>query len=528
MTPSGSHDAPAAVSPRLLLAVGLVAFVVRALHNQALLADPLYYHPLGGNTPYLELAERIAGGDFLPPGGAFTVSSPLYPYILAVLYKLFGAGSYYAVRLAGSVVDSGTCVLVAALACRRFGTVAGWVAGAGLAVYGPSIFFSTELAPVPYTLFLLSAALLLMDGEASWKRFGAAGLLLGLATATRPNVLLAGVVALAVPWGRGLPGARRLAGALAVGLAAGIAPVTLANLAAGGGFVPLTSSGGHNLYIGHNPTAQAQYTLPAPLDGDIFRSMKGLAESVEGHPLADGEVSGYYLRRAVGWAVTHPGRELRLFGRRALLLVNRFEATTYANYDYQKTYSPVLRWAPSFLWLFLLAAPGMLLAFNRRLLHLWIPVLTGAASVLLFFYIARLRVLVVPSLAVFAGAAAAGATTAWREGARRRLATGAIIAVAASLISALPLLRSDTSNEWNKAGGVLRLMGRFDEAAAALDRAAAANPDNPDTYRNLAVLYRQTGRAELAAQAEARAADLTARGVSEEEAFHKALEGATR
>lgn len=508
----------------MLLGVWLVAFVLRALHTQSLLADPLFYNPLGGNVPYLLMAERIAGGTFLPDG-AFTVNSPLYPYILAAVYKIFGVGSFYAARLMGAAVDAGTCALVALLATRHFGAVAGWAAGLILAAYGPAIFFAGELAPVPFTLFLLTLGLVMLDGEGRWWSFAVAGLALGLATGTRPNLLLAGLLALAVPAARCLPGARRLAGAVAVGFAVGLAPLTVMNMAASGNFTLLTLSGGHNLYIGHNPAAEAQYMLPAALDGDIFESMKALAEEAEGRDFQPEEVSGYYSRRAVSHVLRHPLREAGLTAKRALLLVNDFEATTYANLDYQRWYSPVLRWTPTFAWLLALAVPGMLLAWDRKRYHLWIPVLVAGVSVLGFFYIARLRVVMIPGLAVFAGAAVGRGVELWKSRARQSVAIAGILALLGFGLAKIQLLASDTSNDWNKAGGTLSMLGRFEEAEAALERARSANPRNPNTFLNLAALYRQTGRTDEAAVATAHAQALTAAEGQERVDFMEAVRG---
>jgi tetratricopeptide (TPR) repeat protein len=425
--------------------------------------------------------------------------------------------------MVGAVVDSGTCVLVALLATRHFGGMAGWAAGLLLAIYGPSIFFAAELAPVPFTLFLLMLAILWMDARGGWRTFAAAGLALGLATGTRPNLLLAGLLALAVPWALGLAHGRRLAGAIAVGLMVGIAPIAYMNLAASGHFTLLTLSGGHNLYIGHNPAAQAQYALPAALDGDIFENMKSLAEELEGRDVEPEEVSGYYTRKAVSHALSNPIDEARLAGTRALLLANEFEATTYANMDYHRWYSPILRWTPTFAWLLALAVPGFFLAWGRKRYHLWIPLLVASLSVLAFFYIARLRIVMVPSLAVFAGGTAGQVIFLARAGRWRPVAAVGAFALLGFGVAKLPLLASDTSNDWNKAGGVLRVMERFEEAEAALMRAREANPQNRNTYLNLAALFRQMGRPEEAAAAEAAVRELAAAAGRERVDFVEAL-----
>jgi hypothetical protein len=508
----------------MMLGVWSLAFTLRFLHNQALLADPLYFNPLGGNLPYLLMGQEIAEGNLLPSDGAFTVNSPLYPYFLAVMYRIFGVGAFYPIRLVTSALDAGTCVVVALLAEGYGGRIAGWAGGVALAVFGPMIFFATDLTPVPLTLFLLSLALLLLDGRGSLPRFAAAGLLLGIATGTRPNVLVAGVLALAVPFTRGLRHPRRLALGIAAGLALGIAPVTVANALSSGRVVLLTQSAGHNFYIGHNPEARAQYSLPGPLDGDIFESMKGLAEDVEGRPFEDSEVSGYYLRRGLGHVVSAPARELQLLGTRALMLVNDFEATTYSSYDYQKSYSAVLRWAPSLALLLLLAAPGAMTLVGRDRAHLWIPAITAAVSVLGFFYIARLRVVLVPSLGIFAGVAVAAVVRLVRDRSWPPLGQAAVVGVAALVVSLLPLLPRDTSNEWNKAGGVLMRDGRTEDAERAFERAREANPGNPNTYLNLGVLYRSVGRSDEADAVEAFAGAILAGEAAEGEAFRRALE----
>ena len=225
---------------------------------------------------------------------------------------------------------------------------------------------------------------------------------------------------------------------------------------------------------------------------------------------------------------TDPGRELELLGRRALLLVNDFEATTYANYDYQQAYSPLLRWAPSFSLLFALAIPGMMLGARRRLFHLWLPILSAAATVLLFFYISRLRVVMVPALGVFAGATIAVALAHLRTRDWRQLATVVIAASLAGALASLPLLRSDTSNEWNKAGGVLRMAGDLEGAEAAFLRARMENADNPNAWLNLAGLYEATARPDDAEAARRAAEEILARGADDADAYRRELENGTR
>src|SRR5262245_22680705 len=68
--------------------------------------DPLYYH---------EWALRIAGGD-LRGREAFEMS-PLYPYLLGFVYKLFGEGPIVP-RVLQSILGSLTCAGTALLGTR--------------------------------------------------------------------------------------------------------------------------------------------------------------------------------------------------------------------------------------------------------------------------------------------------------------------------------------------------------------------------------------------------------------------------
>jgi tetratricopeptide (TPR) repeat protein len=129
----------------------------------------------------------------------------------------------------------------------------------------------------------------------------------------------------------------------------------------------------------------------------------------------------------------------------------------------------------------------------------------------------------IPTLALMSGA------TVFRIGeliGSRRWATlvgSALLALAGFGFAKLPLLSSDPSNDWNKVGGVLRIMERFDEAEEALLRAEATNPRNPNTYRNLSVLYRQTGRMEEAVAAEVRAQEVAAEAEEARSGFVESL-----
>jgi 4-amino-4-deoxy-L-arabinose transferase-like glycosyltransferase len=104
---------------------------------------PLYHFPLGGHVAFLDEAERIAGGAFVP-AHAFTENSPYFAYLLGLVFTIAGGRDLLLARLLGIVADSVTAALVARIAGRRFGSVAGVTAGLLYAAYGPAIFFAAS------------------------------------------------------------------------------------------------------------------------------------------------------------------------------------------------------------------------------------------------------------------------------------------------------------------------------------------------------------------------------------------------
>jgi 4-amino-4-deoxy-L-arabinose transferase-like glycosyltransferase len=503
---------------RAEVAVGVLAVVLRLAHNAAMMTSPLYAVPLGGHVVFLDQAERIAGGAFVPER-AFSDNSPLFPYVLAVVFAVAGGRDLLLARLLGILVDGVTAMLVTRLATRRFGSLAGIVAGVLYATYGPAVFFAAELIYIPYALFFcVVTVLLLTNARATVGRGLAAGVTYGLATGFMPS-LLVGAPLLAVVAASGSIARTRMAraGAALLGVAIAIAPVTALNYAASGKLVLLTMSSGHAFYLGHNPQARAGYYLPdrvgavqAANRGSIFESMHRIAEEAEGHSIPDEAVSSYYFGKAWQHVAANPGLELRLLATRLAAFCNWYEATTYADFYFQREESVVLRALPTYTILFALSVVGLLTTRLRRELPLLLFPLTSLVTVLVFFYLARFRMPAVPFLCCFAGRGVASLVASVRRRRVRRLVPHAVAAAVALVVASWPMVAPDTSNEWNKVGTLYLAMKRYPDAESAFEHAAAANPGSPFAYLNLQRVYDATGATERAQEARAMADGLIA------------------
>lgn len=198
-----------------------------------------------------DLAQGGAG-----PAGAF-YQSPLYPYVLSVLYRLFGH-SLLAAGIFNACLDAATVVLLARLAQSLGGRGAGVATGIMAALFAPMVFYVAPPMKEPLSLFLFASFVALAFGAlrvATVWRFAAAGAVLGLAVITRGNALLLAPVLPVFAFLRWRRAALMPVAAFLLTLCAAIAPVTAHNLRAGGDFVLLTYDGGFNLYIGHSPYA---------------------------------------------------------------------------------------------------------------------------------------------------------------------------------------------------------------------------------------------------------------------------------
>ncbi len=130
----------------------------------------LHAHPLLqprgdlDTTYYVELAERVAGGDINLGGEPFFVS-PLYVYVLGVIFAIFGK-SLLAAQVVQTIGGIVAVCLIAWTARRWFGAAAGWTAGAlaigtGLFTFNEIAILQSSIDPLLTSLWLaaLTAAL---------------------------------------------------------------------------------------------------------------------------------------------------------------------------------------------------------------------------------------------------------------------------------------------------------------------------------------------------------------------------------
>ncbi|HEY0556547.1 MAG TPA: tetratricopeptide repeat protein [Thermoanaerobaculia bacterium] len=467
----------------LLAAVLALALVLRLAHLWAVHGQPFVAGLAMDSQEYDRWAQQIAAGDWL--GSRVFFQAPLYPYLLAMVYTLLGhrlalvyllqillaVAGCWALYRAGREMDSEGTGLAAALLA---------------AVYGPFLFYDTQILKeslaVTATSFLLwaLAAARASPGLARWL---GAGAILGVLALLRENALLLVPFLLPLAWRREdrWAGFARRGGVLVAGLALALLSVALRNGVVGGLFLPTTSQGGVNFYIGNHAGADGTYQpiVPGKQIPELERKEPArLAEQALGRRLSAGEVSSYWLDKALDWAREHPGDFLRLQLRKLGMFWSWYEWPDAVDYYYVKTVSPPLRLPLlEFGGAAILALAGAILA--RRRLAAFAPALLFAlgwmASTVIFFLFARYRLPVVPALLLLGAVTVAAIPDAWRSRRRQAIGLAAICAVAFLLPRAVGFTPRMDLVHYNL-GRLYEEQGRPDEASTEYRAALALNP----------------------------------------------------
>jgi dolichyl-phosphate-mannose-protein mannosyltransferase/tetratricopeptide repeat protein len=411
-----------------LAAILLLAFVLRLAHVLALRHLPLFDHLIVDSEFYDKWAQTIAAGDWMGGDRAFYYD-PLYPYVLAVIYRFFGH-DLLAVRLFQVALGVTTCGLVAMIGRRVGGRAVGNLAALMLAVYKPAIFQEGEVEKTALGVFLITAALLLVMRTSIRARL-ASGICLGLATLTRGNMLLLvplGVFYLLTEPGNskttasnaathasvkirllGQPG--RSGAAFLLGVFMVLAPVAWRNHMVSGEWILSTSQAGTNFYTGNNPdNSSGGYEFVPfvrPQTGFEESDFIAEAEARTGRKMSPGEVSSFWWVEGLKHIGAHPGFAARMFLQKVVLFWSDFELPDAWDMYFLSRYSPVL--AMPLLGMGLLLPLAVLGAFAGFRKYRDVRLLTGyiviySVSVVAFFVFSRYRIHIVPALVVLAAA----------------------------------------------------------------------------------------------------------------------------
>ncbi|MDD5136507.1 MAG: tetratricopeptide repeat protein [Candidatus Omnitrophica bacterium] len=385
---------------RPYIIIFFLAFALRLIYLNQIVQSPFFNFFIIDEFEYNRWAKEILSGKLL--WSAIPYHGPLYPYLLAGLYKIFGC-DYYIARLFGGVISSLSCVLMAHISWKSCGKRAGIIAGVIAAVYWPFIFWSGELVTETLAIFLNLIVFLLLWRARSDKRPGViflAGLSIGISAATRPNITA--LVPFVLVWIFMISRRKAfLKNALILisGMAVIIAPIALRHYLISGEFVLLQGHSGLGLFLGLNPHIDTIYNVRAGLTWD-----KWMLEPIRANMLSENSLSRYWIQQVILIISQEPLLFLKHIGENILLILSRFEICADKAILYNRNFSPLIFSLPGFWLVGPLGLGGAVLMWKkRRELALHYIFLAGTFLTLLpFLTSSRHRLFLVALLLIFA------------------------------------------------------------------------------------------------------------------------------
>lgn len=505
------------LDPRLLLGlVFLIALALRLLYLADVSGQPFFTAPIVDQASYDRWASQIAAtGDWL--GKEPFYQDPLYPYFLAVIYKIFGR-NLVLVYVFQCIFSAAAVFLIFGIGTRSFKDPrVGLMAALFWAFFQFDWFYQAQLDKTGLGTSLVILALwltLLVRDRPRLSSALPAGLVWGALFLYRGNFFLVGppvALWLAVTLYR-RRGRAALAPLLvfAVSLGAVLFLTALRNYVVSGQLILTTSQAGENFYLGNfqgNPWGTGVdppniRRVPEVEQADFEKE----ALRRTGKKLAAAELSRFWFRQGLREIAEDPAGALLRLGRKSLLIVNRHELSDMLDYDFFcSRYSRMLRVPLVGYWLvFALGLPGLVLAVIRRrggLLILY--VLSYAATLLLFYVLGRYRMPLAPAFLVLAAYGVVTGAEAVKQGDKKIiLVLGSCVLIAAA-VSYPRWLVSSAAQSYSNLGNVYARQGQWTESVGAYQEALDRNPKILEAWLGLGVALEQVNRwpeAEIAYQ----------------------------
>jgi tetratricopeptide (TPR) repeat protein len=483
------------------------ALAVRALYLATVVGDPFftYLEHIPDAHLFNNWAASIAAGKDLYGDQAFFIG-PLYGYFLAVIYKIFGQ-NLFLVRVIHIILGAATAAFVYSTARRAFNKTAALIAGFAWAVFLPALFFESLVLPAALVCFLVSVGLYaavvgLGENGKTW-HFAVAGSALGLAVLDRGNLVLAviaGAVLLAFVATR--PRWRTVV-AFVLPVVVLVAVTTVRNAVVARDFVPISSQGGVNFYIGNGPGAIGVYRTPFDISGRPetlnVTAATEIAEAATGREMKPSAVSNYWLARGLEQLRDNPWWGVRLYWQKLRLFANNLEVSLNADYYFMRFVTPFHLWVPPWFGLaFAFGLAGTILAFTERSPARWFLLVYAAAyalSVIAFFVTSRYRLPALPALVMLASGGAVWLVGLFVRRDWKAASVVSIVVIGGFLFSLWRLPGGDPeagfAQSYYRYGKYYFEEGKYDEAVKYLAKATEHDPAYAPSYRLLGICYEE-------------------------------------
>lgn len=426
-------------SPGLAAYLFGTVFLIRVVALTRMTATPFLLPARGDMYFYNDWAQRILSGGLTDHLAFYGL--PLYAYLLAFLYKVFGYNPFIP-ELIQAVLDSGTAILIyritvrllsqqtqAAVVSPKIARIGAAAAALAWAFFVPAAAYSVILMPTVWLIFVFWFVvwrILRSDAPLPPMEFLLLGLLIGVTAMGVATILFLVPLLVAVSFRTSPPQnrSRRIALSvllLAFGVIAGTSPCWIHNYFRARDPVFLSAHSGINFWIGNNPDANGYPRFPPGLHAGqaaMLQDSITAAESAAGHSLKRGDVSRFWSEKARHYIATHPTDWLMLL---LVKLRNFWSAFRYDDLSIVTSLREhrVIWPGLEFGIVAAFGVAGMFVVWRRSLAGRWVisAILLHMAALLPVFVTERYRLPIVPGLLA---CAAFGLTLFWQMLADRK------------------------------------------------------------------------------------------------------------
>ncbi len=468
------------------------------------------HHPFSTISPqmvdpweYHRWAREILGGNFW--GSDVFFLRPIYPYLLALLYTLFGEKPL-AVQLFQAFLATLSCFFLFETTRRLFNPRTARFAALGFAFCGVLVFYTGTLLYVAITIFLsLLALYLILFSAGRWWRWALAGIAFGLFLICRPEMLLIFPFILVwLGWKKIKPRDLTILTSTTILI---IAIIPIRNFIVAKDPVPFTAHSGINFYYGNNPKAAGTWQPAGELKSGIgfsHQRLKRSARIINGKELSWSKASAYWTKQALSFIFSQPAQYLKLLLAKLLLFFSNYEVPSNYYLETTRPYSLALKIA--FINFGIVVSLGIIGLFSLwRIRQEVFPFYLFTAgyffSALIFYVLSRLRAPIIPFLLPFSGFALNEISLQIKK----KLPGPVVIKLAIFLLlylstNLIPVNRSlYLSQAWTQLGNIYLEQNRVSSGITALNQALKFNPKNLSTRYSLIQAYAGIGRVNEAA-----------------------------
>lgn len=480
-----------------LISLFIVALLVRLGFMFFLKHNYFFYaNPSSDVAYYQEWARDIASGNIV--GNKAFFGLPLYPYFLAVLFRL-SLGNIEVMRFFHLLMGSLNCLLLFGVAKKLFSRRTAVLAAVFMCFNFFMIYYDWLMMPVTLIICLSLIIIHVLQNRAQFsliRHWVILGALIGLTILGDGKFLFFLALTSAWLWFKE-PERRKYVFVMILSALTVLGVCALRNKIISGDWILISAQSGLSFYAGNNPNATGTYSNPKfirPTHRGQDEDQKIVAEAIVNRSMSAGEISAFWSRKAMRFITQHPGDYCKLLFKKWLLFFQETEDAHDMDLIFLREWKYRLNWNP-LAFCFPMALIGIWVSFRhwRSRPFVLFVVVCQVIMTLIFFLSTRHRATMMPFLFIFQAAAILWFIKQFRQARFFSIIASAVfIAVFAMFFH--PVFMNERIIEYNraaKAGTVYDQRGDLVNAKRNYFDALNYVPADTSTLYNLGNIYVQ-------------------------------------